>query len=313
MIKTRDCGLRHRGFRYFYRVYPNPAGRLDPIVLLTGAFQTLDAWTKAAGIFNRSAPVIVVDLPGLGTADPLPARYGIDFHRTALLKVLEAERIPRVNLAAPSYSVPAAYRFGSLHPDRVNRLVLVGTMKEMPPHYMRSLEETLRLLRDGRMDAFGEMLLERFTADPRLTEKGALVRRIMRSAVRGLTPENRRRYHENSTRLLLHSGLDLAAPPVAPALIFTGRFDNFTSPEYGREVAAALPDAAFTTVLRADHLCHLHQFQVCVRLISDFFSGLRLDGSPGCSDIEYFGCAADSALRARSVDLGRLAPCGVLA
>ena len=152
-MKTRDCGLRCGGFRYFYRVYPGPAGAVDPIVLLTGAFQTLDAWTKLAGRLNRIAPVIVVDLPGIGTADPLPARSGVDFLASALLKVMEAERVPRANLAAPSYSVPAAYRFAQTHPDIVNRLVLVGTMKEMPLQYVRPLEQSIVLLREGRMDA----------------------------------------------------------------------------------------------------------------------------------------------------------------
>ena len=310
-MNRRDCELRFDGFRYFYRVYPNPAGRIEPIVLLTGAFQTLDAWTKLAGYVNRTAPVIVVDLPGLGTADPLPARYGVDFLASALLKVMEAERVPRANLAAPSYSVPAAYRFAQSRPDIVNRLVLVGTMKEMPLHYVRPLEQSILLLREGRMDAFEAMMLQRLSADERLTEKGALVKRVLRSAVRNFSAENRRRYEQNAIRLLSHSGLDLTAGPGMPTLIFAGEHDNLTKPGYGREVAAALPDAAFTTIRRADHLCHLHQFSTCARLISDFFSGRSLESVRACSPMEYFGRAADAAVPGQIPGVDGLAAHGV--
>ena len=45
---TRTVELRLDGFRYFYRVYPHAASYLDPIVVLTGAFQSLDAWKRLA-------------------------------------------------------------------------------------------------------------------------------------------------------------------------------------------------------------------------------------------------------------------------
>ena len=153
-------------------------------------------------------------------------------------------------------------------------------------------------------------MLHGLTADERLTERGPLVKRVLRSAMRNFSPEDRRRYEQNVIRLLSHSGLDLTAGPAMPTLIFAGEHDNFTKPRYGREVAA-LSDAAFTTIRRADHLCHLHQFSTCARLISDFFSGRSLESVPACSPMEYFGRAADAAVLGPIPSVDGLAAHGV--
>ncbi len=309
-MNTRNFDIRLDGFRYFYRVYPNPASRIEPIVLLTGAFQSLDAWAKLARYVNRIAPVMVIDLPGIGSADPLPARYDTDFLALALLKVMEAERVPRVNVFAASYSAHAAYRFGQLYPGLVNRLALLGVMKEFPPGHLPYLEQSLTYLREGEMDAFVTLVLYGMTCRNGLAQKGPFVRRIMRSTLCNLTLNQLKQCEQNLLRLLNHYRLDLAAPPQVPALIFCGEHDRFTPPRYNREVAAAFSDAVYTTIHRTDHIPHLHQFPTFAGLLSNFFSGRSLESVPGCSPMEYFGRARGAAVTEQipSMDFAPVSP-----
>lgn len=288
MTHTRNLELRLDGFRYFYRIYPSPACDVDPIVIVSAAFQSMDAWMKAARHFNRIAPVILVDPPGIGSSDPLPARYGTDFLVTALRGVVEAAGAKVVNVIAPSYSSLIAYRFGQLHPGMLNRMVLPGTMKEISSQYKRIFKISIESLRGGQIDTFEHMVLRSLTCREHLAEKGTLVKRLMRSTLRNLSPRARTQYEQNTKRLVALRPIDLRLAPRVPTLVFTGEHDNFTTPRECREVAAALPDAVYTTIRRADHLVHLHQFRTVTSLIESFFLGRTLEEMPGCTPMEYF-------------------------
>ena len=299
MMHTRDRELRLDGFRYFYRLYPHPACDVDPIVFVSAAFQSMDAWMKLAKHFNRIAPVILVDPPGVGSSDPLPADYGDDFLASALRGVVEATGVRVVNVVASSYSSLFAFRFGQLHPGMVNRMVLAGTMKEVPSHYIRLFERSVELLHRGRIDTFEQLVLRALTSREHLSEKGALVKRIMRSTLRNLSVRARTQYEQNVKRLLLFGRLDLATAPRIPTLVFTGEHDNITTPRYCREVAAALPDAVYTTIRRADHLFHLHQFRAVAGLLESFLLGRTLEQVSGCTPMEYFRRVRDTAATGR--------------
>ena len=172
-MHPRNLELRLDGFRYFYRIYPNPVCDLDPIVFVSAPFQSMHAWTKLARYFNRIAPVILVDPPGVGFSDPLPARYGADFLASALRGVVDAVGVGVVNVVASSYSSFFAYRFGQLHPGMLNRMVLAGTMKELPSQYVRLFERSVEFLHRGRIDAFEDLVLRALTCREHLAEKAA--------------------------------------------------------------------------------------------------------------------------------------------
>ena len=298
-MHTQNLELRLDGFRYFYRFYPHPASDLDPIMFVSAAFQSMGAWTKLVKHFNRIAPVILVDPPGIGLSDPLPARYGADFLASALRAVVEAAGARAVNVIASSYSSFIAYRFAQLHPDLSNRMVLIGTMKELPSWYIRLFERSIELLHRGRIDTFEHLVLRALTVGDHVANKGTLVKRLMRSTLCNLSPRARTQYEQNTRRLLLAGRLDLVAAPSTPTLVFTGEHDNITRPRYCREVAAALPDAVHTTIQRAGHLVHLHQFGTAVGLTESFLLGRTLEDVPGCTPIEYFRRVPDTAVTGR--------------
>ncbi len=278
------------GFRYFYRVLPNPESNLDPIVLLGGIFQSIDTWTKYAQYLNQFAPVILVDPPGSGDSDLLPAHYGADFLAASLLKVLVTERVPRANVVASSYSTPIAYRFGQLYPDKMSRMVLVGTMKETPPDQVENCKTALTFLQTQQMKEFTKIVINHLICqNPQVSiNRRSLVARILRFTLLKLSIECRNKYQQNILRWMNHPPLDLTDTPDVSALIFTGRHDSFTKPEYCREMAQSFSDGVYTTVQNADHLVHIQQFQTTMELTMNFFMGLSLESVANCTPIEYF-------------------------
>jgi pimeloyl-ACP methyl ester carboxylesterase len=109
----------------------------------------------------------------------------------------------------------------------------------------------------------------------------ALVRRLLFNQLVRLPERDHERYIINTQHLLGHPALETMLPPDIHTLIVTGEYDTFTRPEYGWEIASALPHSTFTTIRNADHLFHLEQTSTALALIDAFFHDRRIEKVPG--------------------------------
>ena len=139
---TPDRWLVHEGLRYCYRVLPHPRPAFEPTLFLSGAFQTMESWALFARAFGPLTTVVLVDPPGMGRSDLLPEAFGIDYLAHTVRQLLDHLAIDRINIVAASYGTPAAFRLAQLYPDRVGRVALAGTMKEIPAHVREDVRET---------------------------------------------------------------------------------------------------------------------------------------------------------------------------
>ena len=290
VMSPRDTALRLEGFRYWYRSYPCAGSAVDPVVFVSGAWQSMEAWEPYAARLSRFAPVVLVDLPGNGTSDALPWTYGLDFLVDALAQVVAAQPSPRINLFSYSYGTSIALRFCQLHARKVKRAILVGAARNVGPVQRTALAEGVSCLRRGALDAFVDCSLRVLMCQDERTSIAR--RREVAQRVPTLWGRHfhrrRRQYEQNSLRMLAFAGVDLDTRADVPALVFTGEHDPFTPPDDGREVARTFTTSAFTTLRHADHFCLLEQPRAALRLISRFVQELPLDDVPGCAPIERF-------------------------
>jgi pimeloyl-ACP methyl ester carboxylesterase len=278
--------LRYEGFGYFCREYPHRSPE-RPVLFVGGAFQSMASWRRFADHFSDRRTVILCDLPGSGTADALPSEYGLDFLAIAMSGVLDHLDVAEVDIVSASYGSPIAYRFAQLFPERTGRLVLAGVMKEIPAGRRAVTAATVAAVCDGRLGDFARLVVEGLMClDPsRHVERRAVTRRLLQSQLERMTPDDQLRYVHNTTRLLEHQPLDLAAAPPVPALVFTGEHDVYTTPEDCREVASAFADVRFSTIPAADHLFHLERFDTTLALLDAFLDPCAPCLMPaGCSD-----------------------------
>ena len=297
LIAGREVRLRMAGFCYSCQVFEHPSAN-TPVFFVSGAFQSMGSWRRFADHFAQFTTVILCDLPGTGSADPLPSGLGLDFLAKAMAEVLRRLEISRVHVVAASYGSPIAYRFAQLHPKAVDRLVLAGVMKEIPQDLRHSTAQTMVSLIEARMTDFAREVVDGLLClDPeKPVERRALARRLLTGQLEHMSPAEGERYVHNTMRLLSHQPLDLTSAPPVPALVFTGEHDVYTRPEHCREIAEAFDEATFTTIKRADHLFHIERFDATLSLVDRFLSGRAFANADDYGPVECFTRQRDLAI-----------------
>jgi pimeloyl-ACP methyl ester carboxylesterase len=227
-----------------------------------------------------------VDLPGSGTADMLPARYGLEFLADAVAHMLAELRLPPVNVMGGSYGSLIAYVLAQRHPSRVRRLLLSGTGGRIPPALRAHAEHTMALLLAGRVECFARSTVELFMSPGRVVRRQQAVVRLLERRLRTLTDDEIDKYVQNTRRLLDRPPAPRGLPATVPTLVTTGEHDTFTTPAMCREVALSCADARFTTIQEADHLPHLERMDDFLDLMVRFFGDQPLDGLPYCNPLE---------------------------
>ncbi|MBH1937449.1 alpha/beta hydrolase [Streptomyces sp. AV19] len=281
--------LTYEGYGIEWRVVRSEHPRLDPVLLVGGAFQNKDSWTVHQRFLAPYADVITVDLPGSGNTGRLPVRHGSGFYTGALGHLLTELALPRVNLAGVSYGAFISYGFARHGADRVARLALSGVADRMPAETREVCARMAALLRAGRTVEFAEavvgQLLPTTGASGRSGRDEALAF-MLRSQFGGLSRETTEQYADHYERLLAHPRLRPGVRDV-PTLVFTGEHDVCTPPHAGRRVADAVPGAVFATVADAGHLLCLERPEEFSEILLRFFSGRRIDELPYCTAETY--------------------------
>jgi pimeloyl-ACP methyl ester carboxylesterase len=127
--------VRAGGHAVAYQEAGPPAG--EPVILLHGLASDSDTWDKAiAPLAEHGLRVLAVDLLGHGESDKPPGAYLLSDFAESLGLFMDALGLPAATLCGHSFGGAIAMYFGSRHPDRVKRIVLVsagGLGREVHP------------------------------------------------------------------------------------------------------------------------------------------------------------------------------------
>lgn len=234
--------------------------------------QRKEDWGALERELLRHGDVLTVDLPGWGTADILPEEYGVDFLAAALDHILGDLDVTGVNVLAGSYGTGIAFTLAQRHPGRIGRLVLSSGMLAIPDSAVARMLRVLELLDLERMADFADACVDLLIPAPR-TIRGRAVRRLMQARFRDAPRAELHRHAVNTRRLLRHRALDAAAPVTRPTLVISGEYDDFTTPQHGRELAASCVDSWFAEFGGVGHLLHLERPAELVAVAAQFWSG----------------------------------------
>jgi pimeloyl-ACP methyl ester carboxylesterase len=110
-------------------------GRGPAVILLHGASlgSAADVWRRNLGpLADLGLRVIAYDQPGFGLSDD-PPEWGVGFRTSFILRFMDALGIDKAALVGHSQAGNMAAELALAHPDRVSRVVVLGTGSLLPP------------------------------------------------------------------------------------------------------------------------------------------------------------------------------------
>lgn len=269
------------GLRYGYRVLSRPGARTEPVVVIGGALQGMFGWPQMDTHVGAVADVITADLPGMGTADPIPAGPAAGLLRAALTGIIDDLGVPKVNLFGYSYGTSIALDCARHDPGRVARLVLGGVpchIDERQRAHWRLAEQRVSA-RDfdgaATLAAQGLMCLD---PERPVHRRELALRYVRRSFLHSLTGS---RHAADSVSRVLGDPPDFSGGLTGvPALVFAGEHDTVSSPARQREFAATIEGSRFLTIGESDHWVVLERPDDVADLAARFFTGRPLEPAP---------------------------------
>ena len=220
---------------------------LPSIVFIHGAINDHGNFTLLARWFaHHGWGVLAPDLPGhMRSAGP--ALASVEAMADWLLALLDAAGVKQAALAGHSLGSLAALEAASRAPERVTRLVMLGTAVPMPvPAVLLDLGKTDPLAAIDRVVMYSHSTL---AAKPSYPGPGVWLRGGARALMRQVLAHGRdpMLFHTDFAACNAYThGLDAAAGVHCPAHLVLGSADQMTLPKGAKMVATALKATVHT-------------------------------------------------------------------
>ena len=214
---------------------------LPSIVFIHGAINDHGSFTLLARWFaHHGWGVLAPDLPGhMRSAGP--ALASVEAMADWLLALLDAAGVEQAALAGHSLGSLAALEAASRAPERITRLVMLGTAVPMPvPAVLLDLGKTDPLAAIDRVVMYSHSTL---AAKPSYPGPGVWLRGGARALMRQVLAHGRdpMLFHTDFSACDRYARGDEAAARVrCPAHLVLAQFDHMTPPQAARDLAAAL-------------------------------------------------------------------------
>ncbi len=255
------------------RIYFDDTGGDQPaLVLLQGFMASRGIWKWQVEAFSPHFRVITMDNRDAGESAPETESYSMADLAGDVSSLLTSLGIERASILGHSMGGYVALQFASLYPDRLDKLILVGTsalaggaLGRPAPSYDRDrfienpIERTRK--RYTRLTAPGY-----FEAHPEKLEATAQT-----AAGNGLTFESMVR--QSDSAFMTHDTRDTLPTIAAPVFIVHGDVDPTIPISAGRKIAEAIPGARLVVFEGVGHLPHLERTDEFNRLVLVFLRG----------------------------------------
>ncbi|RKN83516.1 alpha/beta fold hydrolase [Ulvibacterium marinum] len=130
--------VKINGIDIYYEVY----GDGEPLLLLHGWTQSSRFWSDYIPTYAPNFKVFAIDLRGHGRSSELTDDFSIEKSATDILKLLDFLKIERAKAIGLSYGGLVLLQLASLHPDRIESMVLIGASPKYDGAENSNLDKT---------------------------------------------------------------------------------------------------------------------------------------------------------------------------
>lgn len=261
------------GMRLCYQEY----GSGETIVMLPGLGSNIDLWSDTIEILAGQYHVLAVDPPGFGKSDKPDGTYEITWMAERIVDFLDAKSVARATIVGQSMGAHLAVIIADRHPERVNKLVLEGSIANWPPTGFLlaggfQLFWSDSIFVDHLRRNWPSIMSKLSAHDSPKREAVLRYQMAVRADLQRYRPEG-----VSSSRtlksILLTSLRSSLANICIPVLLIWGIEDEIHSTSNGRELRRLLPDSRLVVIPDAGHSAMLDQPGEFSRLVQRFVEG----------------------------------------
>lgn len=150
--KTNTVTLN--GIELYYEVY----GKGEPLLLLHGWTQSSQFWSDYVSIYAQHFKVYAIDLRGHGKSSELTDDFSIGKSATDILALVDFLKLEKVKAVGLSYGGLALLNLASLHPKRIEKMILIGTSSQYNGAENTNMDKTFSY--ENLPDSFIKVLKE---------------------------------------------------------------------------------------------------------------------------------------------------------
>ena len=244
------------------------------LLLLHGFGGSLHTWDALAARLDGEYRVIRLDLPGFGLTGPDPGRdYSDARSHAVLMALMDGLGVARAAVAGHSMGGRIAWTLAALHPERVERLVLMAPDGFASPGFAYGtapkVPALLRLLPYVMPTFLLRASLASAYADPAMVTD-ALVNRYRDML---LAPGVRGAILDRTAQAILVDPVPLLRRITMPVLLLWGREDRMIPVRNADDYLAVLPDARLVTFPKVGHVLHEEAAEATAAAVRDFLGG----------------------------------------
>lgn len=251
-------------------------GSGEPLLLLHGSGPGVSAWANWRLPIEHLAPrfrVLAPDLAGFGFSQvPEGIEYGRDRWLRQIVDFLDAVGVERAHVVGNSFGGSMALALAIAHPERVERLVLMGSVG-VPFELTEGLDRVWGY--EPSLAAMSSLMRNTFTYDPALiTDElvqmryDASVRPGVQEAFAAMFPAPRQRWVD----AMAHPEADVRAIG-APTLIVHGRDDKVIPLQTSLTLLNWIDDSRLHVFGRCGHWTQIEHTAAFSELVAGFLRG----------------------------------------
>ena len=256
--------IRAHGVELFYEL-SGPEGA--PVIAFSNSLgTTLAMWDAQAKALSGAFRCLRYDTRGHGRSQVTEPGFSVDDLAEDLAGLLDALGIERAHVVGLSLGGMTGQALAVLHPNKVDRLVLVATAAYLPPQTL--WEERADIVRQKGMAAVADNVIKRWFTPHEQASVGAGA--TLRILVEDIDPNGYANCCMAIGRMDLRSRIGAIR---APTLVISGAQDPATPIAMGEEIANLLPGAEFVVIPDAAHLIAVERPEALTAQIERFLGG----------------------------------------
>jgi pimeloyl-ACP methyl ester carboxylesterase len=247
-------------------IFVETTGEGPAVVFVHGLGGTTNFYEPQVATLAENHKVVRFDLPGAGRS-PFAGACSIESFAEDIEAVMDAVGVSTASIVGHSMGTIAVQYFAATRPDRVEKVVLLGPVREQPQAGKEATRQRANVVREQGMEAVADAIVGAATSEQTRQQRPAVAAFVREL----LTRQDPQGYAAHCEALADATAVDLGKIE-APVLLLTGSEDKVGAPATAEAMFNELPKASYEVIDGIGHWTAIEAAPQVTKSIRDFLA-----------------------------------------